>query len=322
MFARIRTVDPINININKPLSGVTTSYPLAPPINASAVDNSIPTPSKEIAATTTAQYRTALDPLGTGDGSFIATKVGDFQSMVNEALMHQRAGLKGTGMMNNMPLVPDAKGLNSGWTSTLMDSTKVDGLLSLSKGEIKTPEQVKSVAQEFEGYFIGMLLKQMWKTIPKSGLTDTTFGSTMYREWYLDELASKSAKSGQGFGLSNVVEQVLLKSLALSETEPGPFSNALDQLTKLGLDSRITPYASEGTFFNPNGKVTSERQYQSVVNSLPTDVNPLDSTLTPAQRLELNRAVSALSQMPADLLVTGPREQNLTPVKQTDLLGF
>lgn len=313
-----------DLTINPALASVRSAeaLPTAPPISQVGVDTSQATPSLELNQPLASRYRTQLDPMQTGDASFIATQVGDFQSMVNEALMHQRAGLKGSGLTSNMPLVTNGSGLNSGWTSAMMDSTKVDGLLSLSKGEITTPEQVKTVAQEFEGYFMGMLLKQMWRTIPKSGLTDTTFGSTMYREWYLDEVAAKSAKSNQVIGLANVIQEMLLKSLALNETEPGPFTNALDQLTKLGIDPALAQINGEGSIYNSTIRHTTERQYQSVVNSLPEDLNPLEAVLTPEQRQELNRVVNALGQMPVDLLITGPREQNLTPVNKTDLLGY
>lgn len=296
--------------------------PTAPPINEDGVAASRVRSTTESPQRLANSYRTNLDPLNTGDASFIPSKVGDFQSMVNEALVHQRAGLKGSGFISNMPLVNSGSGLNQGWTSTLMDSTKVDGLLSLSKGEITTPEQVKTVAQEFEGFFLGLLLKQMWRSIPKSGLTDTTFGSAVYREWYLDEVAANAAKSGQGIGLSYVIQEMLLKSLALNETEPGPFTNALEQLTKLGIDSRISLINGENPLYQPNVRQTTEQQYQSVVNSLPADINPLDSTLTPEQRQELNRVINALSQMPVDLLITGPREQNLKTLNKTDLLSY
>lgn len=76
----------------------------------------------------------------------------------------------------------------------------------------------QQAAQEFEGYFIHQLLKEMRKTIPKSDLMgENTFANELYNDMLDQQIASSIAKHG-GFGLA--------KSLLQRSLPPGQATNA------------------------------------------------------------------------------------------------
>lgn len=80
--------------------------------------------------------------------------------------------------------------------------------------DVKTREDVKNVAKEFESLIALELLKTMRKTIQKSsgGGFDSEMATSMY-----DEELAKSISSGGAFGIADMMEASLAERMGLSE---------------------------------------------------------------------------------------------------------
>ena len=69
----------------------------------------------------------------------------------------------------------------------------------------KDLQKEKKAAEEFESYLIGYMLKEMRKTIPKSGLTGSGgFEQDTYYEMLDEQIARNMAENG-GFGLAKQI---------------------------------------------------------------------------------------------------------------------
>ncbi|HEY4743945.1 MAG TPA: rod-binding protein [Desulfuromonadaceae bacterium] len=70
--------------------------------------------------------------------------------------------------------------------------------------------QAKKVAQDFEGIFVGMMMKSMRSTVPEDKLTGGGHGEEVYRSLLDQEYATAAVKRG-GLGLAKQVEKEILR---------------------------------------------------------------------------------------------------------------
>ena len=78
--------------------------------------------------------------------------------------------------------------------------------------EPKEAAKIKQAAQDFESLLVYQLLKQMWATIPETGLLNSGLSTQFFREMWLEELANKVSHSGNGIGVAQIVERELLET--------------------------------------------------------------------------------------------------------------
>ncbi len=74
----------------------------------------------------------------------------------------------------------------------------------------KQRQQAKKVAQDFEGLFIGMMVKSMHDTVGKDKLTGGGHGEEVYRSLLDQEYVAQSVKRG-GFGLAKIIEKDIIR---------------------------------------------------------------------------------------------------------------
>lgn len=90
---------------------------------------------------------------------------------------------------------------------------------------VKTNEELKKIAQDFESILIHKMLQSMQKTIPKSGLLDS-FAGDMYESMFYEEVANEMSKR-EGLGLGDMVYRELNRlNEKIHQTKAGkPFQN-------------------------------------------------------------------------------------------------
>lgn len=90
-----------------------------------------------------------------------------------------------------------------------------------------TADRVRETAQEFEGVFLGLLMKAMRSSVGKGGLFGETADTQTYRELFDQEIGRSLARAG-GIGLA----QLVLRDQALREAASG-------QADRLGVENRV-----------------------------------------------------------------------------------
>ena len=74
----------------------------------------------------------------------------------------------------------------------------------------KQRQQAKKVSQDFEGLFIGMMMKSMRDTVGKDKLTGGGHGEEVYRSILDQEYVAAAVKRG-GFGLAKHIEKDIIR---------------------------------------------------------------------------------------------------------------
>lgn len=74
----------------------------------------------------------------------------------------------------------------------------------------KQRTQAKKVSQDFEGLFIGMMMKSMRETVGKDKLTGGGHGEEVYRSILDQEYVAAAVKRG-GFGLAKHIEKDIIR---------------------------------------------------------------------------------------------------------------
>lgn len=74
----------------------------------------------------------------------------------------------------------------------------------------KQRAQAKKVAQDFEGLFIGMMVKSMRETVGKDKLTGGGHGEEVYRSMLDQQYVEAAVKRG-GFGLAKQIEKDIIR---------------------------------------------------------------------------------------------------------------
>lgn len=78
--------------------------------------------------------------------------------------------------------------------------------------EKKDTEKLKKACQEFEGYFLQQVFKEMRKTVPESGLLEKSQGREIFEDMFYEE-HSKNISKGKGIGLSEMLYRQLSKNI-------------------------------------------------------------------------------------------------------------
>ena len=74
----------------------------------------------------------------------------------------------------------------------------------------KQRQKLKKISQDFEGLFIGMMMKSMRETIGKDKLTGGGHGEEVYRSMLDQEYTAAAVKRG-GLGLAKQIEKELVR---------------------------------------------------------------------------------------------------------------
>lgn len=83
------------------------------------------------------------------------------------------------------------------------------GAAAVAMGE-KQRQQIKKTAQDFEGLFIGMMMKAMRETVGEDELTGGGNGEEIYRSLLDQEYVAQAVKRG-GFGLAQQIEREIIR---------------------------------------------------------------------------------------------------------------
>ncbi len=75
----------------------------------------------------------------------------------------------------------------------------------------KQRQQAKKVSQDFEGLFVGMMMKSMRATVGKDTLTGGGHGEDVYRSMLDQQYADASVKRGGGLGLAKMIEKDIIR---------------------------------------------------------------------------------------------------------------
>jgi flagellar protein FlgJ len=84
---------------------------------------------------------------------------------------------------------------------------QVAGTSGLSEKQL---QQAKKVSQDFEGLFIGMMMKSMRETVGKDKITGGGHGDDVYRSILDQEYVNAAVKRG-GFGLAKQIEKDVIR---------------------------------------------------------------------------------------------------------------
>ncbi len=76
--------------------------------------------------------------------------------------------------------------------------------------EKKDDEKLKKACQEFEGYYLQQLFKEMRKTVPEGTLLEKSQGREIFEDMLYEEHA-KNISSGKGMGLADMLYKQLSK---------------------------------------------------------------------------------------------------------------
>ena len=75
-------------------------------------------------------------------------------------------------------------------------------------------EKLKKACHEMEGYFVGMLLKQMHQSAMKGGFIEEKSESATYRDMFDDAVAAEIGKQGS-FGIADMLYRNLSRELEI-----------------------------------------------------------------------------------------------------------
>jgi flagellar protein FlgJ len=101
-------------------------------------------------------------------------------------------------------------------SSTPESAGKGPGVKKIDEGELK------KACGDFESIFISQMLKEMRKSIPKSGLLDGGSQHDMYLSLFDEELSKSLAKRG-GIGLGKILYQDIMKRNQNKDLAPNAF---------------------------------------------------------------------------------------------------
>lgn len=104
--------------------------------------------------------------------------------------------------------------------SMLSSERMIDKLKTLSQSgnDKKSQEELKNVAREFESVFVNILIKEMWKTIPESGLFEESAAMDGYTDIMQSALSDEISKLG-GLGIADALYEQLQKNLVLAQSD-------------------------------------------------------------------------------------------------------
>ncbi|HIJ86554.1 MAG TPA: flagellar biosynthesis protein FlgJ [Desulfuromonadales bacterium] len=102
---------------------------------------------------------------------------------------------------------PDVSGVSAD-KARLLQRTAADRSSGVTE---KQRQQAKKVSQDFEGLFVGMMMKSMRATVGKDTLTGGGHGEDVYRSMLDQQYADASVKRGGGLGLAKLIEKDIIR---------------------------------------------------------------------------------------------------------------
>lgn len=83
------------------------------------------------------------------------------------------------------------------------------GAQALQSARLTPDDKIRLAAQQFEGFIMRIVLKQMRDTVPEGGLLPKNSGEKMFQDFLDDQMASEMT-SKMGLGLSDALIRQLL----------------------------------------------------------------------------------------------------------------
>lgn len=93
-------------------------------------------------------------------------------------------------------------------TESLINIAKAESSINSLKNGSKSQHDIKKAAQDFEAIMLNMVIKAMWKTIPKSDLFEQNNATQIYEGIMHTALSEEMARNG-GMGIAKVLYQQL-----------------------------------------------------------------------------------------------------------------
>lgn len=81
---------------------------------------------------------------------------------------------------------------------------------NLRAAKTATPEQIDSIANDFEAQFISQMLENMFSTVETGGVLGAGEGEEVYRSMMIDEYGKLMSRSG-GIGVADHVKREMLR---------------------------------------------------------------------------------------------------------------
>ncbi len=92
----------------------------------------------------------------------------------------------------------------------MINNAKTENSIGELKSNLKSSKEVQKAAQDFEAVLLNMVLKAMWKTVPKSDLFEKNSATNIYEGLMHSSLSEEMASNG-GLGLAKVLAKQLEK---------------------------------------------------------------------------------------------------------------
>ncbi|MBQ3513300.1 MAG: rod-binding protein [Lachnospiraceae bacterium] len=100
------------------------------------------------------------------------------------------------------------------YASSITSSNTSSSIQNMSNSSLvnSTDEELMDACREFEAYFIEQLMKQMQKTVMKSGLTEESETESYFKEMLYQEYAAK-ASEGEGIGIAQMLYEQMKRTI-------------------------------------------------------------------------------------------------------------
>ncbi len=90
----------------------------------------------------------------------------------------------------------------------MINNANTENSISELKNNLKSSHELEKAAQDFEAVLLNMVLKAMWKTVPKSDLFEKNSATNIYEGLMHSSLSEEMASNG-GLGIAKVLAQQL-----------------------------------------------------------------------------------------------------------------
>lgn len=97
---------------------------------------------------------------------------------------------------------------------TVEGERAAQSLRAVADGKVED-QKLREAAADFEAVFISMMLSQMRKAVPKSGLFDGGQGEQVFQGLLDQEYTRQAARNGEGLGIGRMVYEALRRSPAV-----------------------------------------------------------------------------------------------------------
>lgn len=90
----------------------------------------------------------------------------------------------------------------------MVSNAKAENSINKLENKAKSDHELQKAAQDFEAVLLNMVLKAMWKTVPKSDLFEKNSATNIYEGLMHSSLSEELASNG-GLGIAKVLAQQL-----------------------------------------------------------------------------------------------------------------